>query len=116
MAALPECVTTDRLLADPQWLELVRQLMSEVIAVANALGHRIPTSAAEQQIQRTREMGAYRASTLIDFERGQELELESLFAEPLRRARAVGVATPRLAALTRVLERLVELRSARKAP
>ena len=28
-------------------------------------------------------MGAYRASTLIDFERGQPLELDALFLEPL---------------------------------
>jgi ketopantoate reductase len=42
-------------------------------------------------------MGAYRASTLIDFERGQRLELRSLFLEPLRQATQAGVAMPRLA-------------------
>jgi hypothetical protein len=31
------------------------------------------------------------------------LEVESLFALPLRRARAAGIDTPRLAALTRLL-------------
>ncbi|HAB16315.1 MAG TPA: 2-dehydropantoate 2-reductase, partial [Verrucomicrobiales bacterium] len=109
-AAIAECLTTDRLLADPDWLSLVRELMGEVIAAAHALGHPIPDSYADLQVQRTREMGAYRASTLIDFERGQALELESLFAEPLRQAQAAGVAMPRLAALTKTLERLAELR------
>jgi ketopantoate reductase len=51
-------------------------------------------------------MGAYCASTLIDFERGQPLELQALFREPLLRARQAGVNTPRLESLCRVLEEL----------
>jgi len=104
--SLGPCLTTERLLADPRWEKLVRELMLEVIATANALGLRIPESVAEMQISRTRAMGAYKASTLIDFERGQPLELQSMFLEPLRRARQAGVATPRLQALCQVLERL----------
>lgn len=100
------CLTTDILLRDPRWLALVRELMHEVIAVANALGLKIPTSVAEKQITNTLTMGAYKASTLIDFDRGHALELESLFLEPLRVARHTGVATPRLAALCGVLAQL----------
>ena len=103
---LSPCLTTDQLLADPHWEKLVRELMFEVIAVANALGLGVPESLAETQIERTRTMGAYRASTLLDFERGQPLELESLFLEPLRQARRRGVTTPRLAALCAVLTEL----------
>ncbi|HEY6166613.1 MAG TPA: 2-dehydropantoate 2-reductase [Verrucomicrobiae bacterium] len=97
---------TDQLLADPRWCALVRELMLEVIAAANAKGLKIDESCADHQIERTRAMGAYRASTLIDFERGQPIELESLFLEPLRQAKAAGVATPRLAALCTVLVQL----------
>ena len=100
------CLGTDQLLADPRWERLVRELMLEVIAAANALGFKIPESLAANQIERTRTMGAYKASTLIDFERGQPLELESMFLEPLRRAQKAGVATPRLAALGTVLKAL----------
>ena len=100
------CLPTDRLLADAQWETLVRELMLEVIAAANALGFRVPESAAETQISRTRTMGTYKASTLIDFERGMPLELESMFLEPLREAKRAGIATPRLAALCGVLKRL----------
>ena len=74
--------------------------MLEVIAAANALGLDVSESLAEKQIERTRTMGAYKASTLLDFERGRPLELESLFLEPLRQAQGRG-ATPRLAALRR---------------
>jgi 2-dehydropantoate 2-reductase len=99
-------LTTDKLLADPRWEKLLRDLMLEVIAAAGALGFEIPVSYAEEQIERTRTMGAYKASTLIDFERHQPLELESMFLEPLRRAQKAGIPTPRLAALCKVLQQL----------
>lgn len=107
------CLTTDRLLAGRRWEKLVRELMRETIAAAGALGLKIPEAHAEKQIANTRAMGPYRASTLIDFERGQPLELESLFLEPLRQARAAGVATPRLAALCDLLKQLEARRTAR---
>ncbi len=103
MAPLRPCLTTDKLLADGRWARLVRELMLEVIAAARALGFAVPDTFADQQIQLTRAMGAYRASTLVDFERGQPLELESLFLEPLRQATQAGVKMPRLAALCLML-------------
>jgi len=100
------CLTTDVLLGEPRWEDLVRELMLEVITAANALGLRVPVEAAEKQIANTRAMGAYKASTLVDYERRQPIELESLFLEPLRRAQAAGVAMPRLSALCAVLRKL----------
>ncbi len=100
------CLTTDKLLEDSRWEALVRELMNEVISVANALGLGVAESLAEKQIARTRTMGAYKASTLIDFEHGLPLELDSLFLEPLRQAKQSGVATPRLESLSRVLQQL----------
>lgn len=95
---------TDRLLAEPVWEGIIRRLMHEVIAVANALGYPVAPRLADDMIDRTRCMGAYRASTLLDFERGLPLELDSLFLEPRRRARAVGIPTPHLDRLCAVLE------------
>ena len=103
---LTSCLTTDQLLSDPNWERLVRQLMLEVIAAARGLGFAVPDSLAEKQIERTRSMGAYRASTLIDFERGLPLELDALFLEPLRQARNANVPVPLLEALCRVLQQL----------
>jgi len=100
------CLTTDKLLSDVRWERLVRELMHEVIATANALGLNVADALAGRQIERTRTMGAYKASTLLDFEQGRPLELEGLFLEPLRHAQRAGVATPRLAALCEVLRRL----------
>jgi 2-dehydropantoate 2-reductase len=108
---LEACLTTDKLLASTSWEKLVRELMFEVIAAARTLGYNLPDSLAEKQIERTRSMGAYKASTLIDFERGQPLELETLFLEPLRQAKAAEVEVPRLERLCAVLKRLAQYRS-----
>ena len=61
---------------------------------------------ADRMIDNTRKMGTYRASTLIDFERGQPLELESLFVEPLRRAKQAEAHVPLLENLCAVLAEL----------
>ena len=103
---LRPCLTTEKLLADAGWEALVRELMDEVIAAANAQGLAVAASQRDVQIERTRSMGAYQASTLLDFELGRPLEMESLFLEPLRQARQFGVAAPRLAALCAVLQQL----------
>jgi 2-dehydropantoate 2-reductase len=100
------CLTTDQLLAAAPWEQLVRDLMGEVIQTAVALGHELEPALADKMITRTRTMGAYKASTLLDFEQGRPLELESLFLEPLRQANAAGIPTPRLTALCAVLQQL----------
>jgi 2-dehydropantoate 2-reductase len=105
------CLPTNKLLGDPHWEKLVRELMLEVIAAANKLGLQVSESQADKQIERTRGMGAYFASTLIDFDRRQPLELEGMFLEPLRQAQKGGVAAPRLKALCEVLKQLDARRS-----
>lgn len=97
-------LTTDVILADPRWKQLALELMHEVIAAARALGLNVPDQAAGEQMQRTENMGAYKASTLLDYENGMPLEVESLFGEPLRLAQSAGANVPRLANLYRVLQ------------
>jgi 2-dehydropantoate 2-reductase len=106
MKRVQPAMTTDQLLADPGWCALVREVMLEIIAAANAKGLGIESALAQANIDRTLKLGAYRASTLVDFERGQPLELDTLFLEPFRQAQAAGVATPRLARLGEVLKEL----------
>jgi 2-dehydropantoate 2-reductase len=100
------CLATDALLDNGPWEQLVTELMDEVITTGRALGHDLSRGLGEHQRSRTRAMGAYRASTLIDFERGQPLELDALFTLPLGQAETAGAPTPRLAALCSVLGQL----------
>lgn len=101
-----ESLACDELLADPRWTQLLLELMGEVRQASEKLGFPMSPSVPEKMIARTRTLGHYKASTLIDFERGHPLELETMFLEPLRRASQAGVATPRLSALCRILARL----------
>jgi 2-dehydropantoate 2-reductase len=100
------CLSSGELLDGGKWESLVREVMLETIAAANALGHSLEVSLAEKMIERTRPLGAYKASTILDFEMGRPLELGSLFLEPLRQARSTGVSAPRLSRLCAVLQQL----------
>jgi 2-dehydropantoate 2-reductase len=98
-------VTTDVLLASAESENELRALMAEVLAAARALGHGLDDGLIDFQIERTRPMGPYRTSSMIDFVEGREVEVDAIWREPLRRARAAGLAMPHL---TRLLERIGE--------
>ena len=100
-------VTTDVLLANPATEAEIRALMAEVIAAARAQGLDLSDGLAEQNIEQTRPMGAYRPSSMIDFVEGREVEIEPIWAEPLRRAEAAGVAMPRLRNLLERIRRRI---------
>src|SRR5438874_13598983 len=51
------CLTTDKLLSDSKWEQLVRELMREIIAAARALKFKLSEELVDQQIERTRSMG-----------------------------------------------------------
>ena len=96
-------VTTDIILARPEWRERAWALMLEVRAGAAALGIAIPESFLRRQLEVTEPMGAYKPSSLIDFQAGREVEVEAIWGEPARRARAAGAVLPQLEALYREL-------------
>lgn len=92
-------LTTDRILADPGLLARVQALMREVQRAAAAFGFSIPDSFLQHQIEITHPMGAYKPSSLIDYLDGRVVEVEAIWGEPLRRARAAGLEMPHLAEL-----------------
>jgi len=49
-------------------------------------------------------MGAYLPSTLVDARAGNQLEIEPIWAEPLRRAQTAGIHTPDLTELYKRLK------------
>lgn len=102
-------VTTDRLLADPAIEAEVAALMREVIAVARAKGHEIEDGVVDFEIGRTRPMGPYRPSSMIDYVEGLAVEYEAIWGEPLRRAREAGVPVPRLEHLAERIARCLEM-------
>ncbi len=101
-------VTTDVLLADSNLENEIRILMTEVVQAARVQGLDLEDELIHSNIERTRPMGAYRTSSMIDFVEGREVEVAPIWAEPLRRGQASGVAMPHTAELLqRIRERLV---------
>ena len=108
-------VTTDVIMADEGLRMQARRLMEEIIEAAAKFGHNIPRTFIETQFERTAKTGRYKPSSLIDFEEGRELELEEIWGEPVRRAKKVGAAVPRLELLHALLHTLIAGRKKRKA-
>ena len=96
-------VTTDVLLASAATEQEIRALMAEVIAAGRALGLQLGDDLIDYNINRTRPMGPYRTSSMIDMVEGREVEVGPIWQEPLRRAQAAGCPMPHTAKL---LERI----------
>ncbi len=92
-------VTTDVLLASIETETEIRALMAEVIATARALGLDLADDLMDSNIDRTRPMGPYRTSSMIDFVEGREVEVGPIWQEPLRVAQAAGISMPHTAKL-----------------
>ena len=89
-------------------------LMDEVIAAAQKCGHPLPSDAWREHVKRTETMGAYKPSTLQDWEAGRPLEIEPIWGEPLRRAVAAGGQMPRTEMIYAVLKKLDHNRAGAK--
>lgn len=106
-------VGTDVLLADEGLKTLARRLMEEVVEAAARFGHEIPRSFVDLQFERTAKLGKYRPSSLIDFEEGRPVELEEIWGEPVRRAKSVGAAVPRMEMLYWLIKHQLAARDAK---
>jgi 2-dehydropantoate 2-reductase len=101
----------EQVLADVGLENAARALMAEVIDSAGRLGYAIRGDFAEDQIERSRSMGPYRSSSQIDYDAGREVEVEAIWGEPLRQAKAAGAGTPRLEILHALIRHLAAGRS-----
>jgi 2-dehydropantoate 2-reductase len=106
-------VTTDTLLASSETENEIRALMAEVISAARSLGHELSDDLIDFNIERTRPMGPYRTSSMIDLVEGREVEVGPIWREPLRRALEAGVPMPHLSRLVeRIAQRIQFVRTA----
>lgn len=95
--------TVADVLGDDRLRTSARELMEETRDAARRLGHDIPASFADFQIERSRSMGAYKPSSLIDWQIGRPVEVEAIWGEPLRQGLSKGATMPRLELLYRLL-------------
>ncbi len=85
--------TLDRITADPDTRTLVRTMMLEAQAIAEALGIRFRID-VDRRIDGAAQVGAHRTSMLQDLERGRTMEIDAIVTAVQEVARLVGVATP----------------------
>ncbi len=99
------------IMVDPHLETLARDLMHEIIEGAAALGHDIPLSFIEDQLERTRGMGPYKPSSLIDYLSGRPVEIEAIWGEPYRQGQAAGRPMSRLGMLYHLIQARFRLQS-----
>ncbi|QXH48660.1 putative 2-dehydropantoate 2-reductase [Pseudomonas xanthosomatis] len=95
--------STTPLMADPDSRALVQALMAEVVEGARACGLELPDGYAEHLLRVTDQMPDYWPSMYHDHAQQRPLELQAIYAEPLRRAVAAGCHLPRMQALYQAL-------------
>lgn len=110
LAILGGGIDTEMILASAHLAASVESLMQEIINAAASLGHHLPTDLISDMISRTRLMGRYRPSSMIDFVEGREVEIEAIWGEPWRRAVAANAPAARLELMYRLISHAVENR------
>lgn len=110
-------ITTERIMSSPELVELGQKLVAEVALAAKARGFVLEEDFLQKQFNKTRDMGAYAPSSLLDYQAGKAVEVEPIWGIPLRRAEETGTPLPTLRALYLMLSHLVKNRppSPRKA-
>lgn len=96
--------STAELVGDPACRRLVRDLMTEVLSASVGTGHPVDGAVIEQLFASTERMVPYAPSMRVDYDAGRPLELEAIYATPLRVAGEAGVRMPRTEVLWRQLE------------
>ena len=102
-------IDTAQILANPKLHAATLTLMNEVMAASTALGFPQDLEHPNQEIARTRQMGAYQPSSLLDYLAQKPVELESIWGEALRQGTAAGVLMPELTKLYQKLKQLVRV-------
>jgi len=113
-------ITIDQIVGDQGLRKLAKQIMCEVVAVANAdlqahcggddwepLGEAHMTKMWDLSDN----MGPYRPSTMIDLLAGKPIEVEYLFSQPLQRAWALGVEVPYMHMMVTQIEAIQRMRN-----
>jgi 2-dehydropantoate 2-reductase len=99
-------IGTQTIVRDPELRATAERAMREVVAAGNAdlATNRSPARLDPEEVvprmfTLTDTMGDYRTSMVIDYVLGNELEVEAILGNPVRRARELGTAVPAMETL-----------------
>jgi 2-dehydropantoate 2-reductase len=85
---------TDQLIKQSESRKRCEMLMFEVADAAAACCRPIETEFIEKMLRDTEKMEPYAPSMKLDFDRGNSMEIEAIYGNPLRAAEAAGVSMP----------------------
>ncbi|MBN2686515.1 MAG: putative 2-dehydropantoate 2-reductase [Pontiellaceae bacterium] len=85
---------TDQLIKQPELRNRCETMMHEVAKAAISFGREIDEAFIQKMLIDTEKMRPYAPSMKLDFDRGQPMEIESIYGNPLRAAQANGVSMP----------------------
>ena len=103
---------TRALVTEPHTRALAEAIMREVVAGARTCGRVIRDDFVEKMIDMTLAMPAYQASMKIDYDLGKPMEVEAIYGNPVRAAKAAGGAMPLVEMLYQELTFLDQRRTA----
>ena len=86
-------LTANGIFGEPRLFDLVREMMTEFMAVGERLGLKVPMT-VEERLVVTRRLGDFRTSMLNDVEAGRPLEVEGLLGVVVEIAEKLGEAVP----------------------
>ena len=106
-------VGVDQVITEPPLYDAAYEIIKEIVAAGNAdlEAHGETTRIdggrlANQFLTQTLGMGAYRPSTVIDYNEGRPLELDAIFRQPVQRASELGVACPMMSMVASLVGKL----------
>jgi 2-dehydropantoate 2-reductase len=85
--------TANGILGEPRLFELVRDMMTEFVALGERIGIKLPMTVDERLVV-TRRLGDFRTSMLNDVEAGRPLEVEGLLGVVVEMAEKLGLPVP----------------------
>lgn len=107
----------DKVVADPKLRKTASTIMDEASAIGNAElaekygeGNFIPLGEAEKTAMMNwcEGVGRFSPSTLVDFLKGQQMEVRYLFQEPIIRGDRLGVPCPNMKTVVAKIQKLAD--------
>lgn len=83
---------------------LSKKLMLEVISVAKSEGIQLKKSIVDEMLEKTKKMKPYKTSMLLDYEKGNKMEVESILGEIYRNGQKKKLSLPNIEYTYRILQ------------
>lgn len=99
MSVLAGGATTREMMNSPETLKLARNVMKEVLALAEKTGNPIDCSFIDKMIEDTSKMTPYKTSMLLDYEGKRAMEVEAILGNAVRLASQERLPVPHLESL-----------------